>query len=632
MSAALASLSGSGPEEDACCPWHNEKPVYLFEISHEVAKKSGGIYTVISSKAKVTVQEWGDHYNLLGPFNASTAAIEFEPLPASELSQKILDRLRDEYKIIAHYGRWLVPGQPHVFLFELSSSFDKLPAWRRELQGDVAVESDKEANDAIILGYQVATFFKILLELAGSQMYAVAHFHEWLGSVGLLVMKMWKLPIPTIFTTHATLLGRYLSAGGADLIGALNCETLDIDKEAGTRGIYNRHWLEVGACRGADVFTAVSEITSAEAKKLLGREADVITPNGLNTGRYTAIHEFQNLHRKYRDVLGEFVRGHFFGCYDFDLEKTLYFFTAGRREYLNKGVDLMIDALSELNGMLKRDGIDVTVVAFIIMPGSVNNVNVESIRGQSNRRQIRETCDDIAKKVADGLYEQVLRGNMPDLSSLVSKEDLITLKRRLQLVVQTTRLPPIVTHNVINDGADEILNHLRRVQLFNMKDDRVKVVYHPEFVNAMSPILPLDYPEFVRGCHLGIFCSYYEPWGYTPAECALSGVPSVSSNLTGFASYMGRRLAKPEEHGLYIVDRIEQSYEDSVHQLANCLYRFCQQNRRQRIEQRNKTEQLSTILSWEAMYRQYVIARNNALNKAYGFSLPMPHFLTKDRL
>jgi len=129
------SLSGStGPEEDTCCAWHDEKPVYLFEISHEVAKKSGGIYTVISSKAKVTVQEWGDHYNLLGPFNASTAAIEFEPLPASELSQKILDRLRDEHSIIAHYGRWLVPGQPHVFLFELSSSFDKLPAWRRDLQ------------------------------------------------------------------------------------------------------------------------------------------------------------------------------------------------------------------------------------------------------------------------------------------------------------------------------------------------------------------------------------------------------------------------------------------------------------------------------------------------------------------
>jgi len=95
---------------------------------------------------------------------------------------------------------------------------------------------------------------------------------------------------------------------------------------------------------------------------------------------------------------------------------------------------------------------------------------------------------------------------------------------------------------------------------------------------------------------------------------------------------MGRRLAKPEEHGLYIVDRIEQSYEDSVHQLANCLYRFCQQNRRQRIEQRNKTEQLSTILSWEAMYRAYVIARNTALTKAYGFALPMPHFLTKDHL
>jgi len=361
----------------------------------------------------------------------------------------------------------------------------------------------------------------------------------------------------------------------------------------------------------------------------LGRAADVVTPNGLNIDRFTAVHEFQNLHRKNKDKIDDFVRGHFFGCYDFNLANTLYLFTAGRREYLNKGVDMMIDALAELNGLLRRDGRDVTVVAFIIMPGKTNNVNVESIRGQSNRRQIHETCDLVAKRIADGLYESLLRGSLPDIGSLVTKEDLITLKRSLQLVVQTQRLPPIVTHNVLNSDEDEILNHLRRVRLFNLREDRVKVVYHPEFLNSMSPLLPLDYADLVRGCNLGVFPSYYEPWGYTPAECALSGVPSVTSNLTGFASYMARRLADPEDSGIYIVDRVEQGFEDSVHQLADCLYRFCQQNRRQRIEQRNKVERLSEILSWEAMYGFYVEARNIALKKQFGFTMPVPAFAAK---
>lgn len=590
-------------------------------------RKSGGIYTVISSKARANVQEWGDHYALVGPYNAATAAIEFEPLPPSHFAQQVIDAMRDKQGIRVHFGRWLVKGYPRVFLLELESGYAKLPRWRTELQGAVANEYDSEANDAIVFGFHVALLFGELCALSQGR-FLVAHFHEWLGSVGLVLVRKWKLPVATIFTTHATLLGRYLAAGGVDLVGALRGGGgLNVDFEAGNRQIYNRHWIEVGAARGADVFTTVSDITDVEAQRLLGRAADVVTPNGLNIERFVAVHEFQNLHKRYKDVIADFCRGHFFGAYDFDLDNTVFFFTAGRREYLNKGVDLMIEALAELNYMLKRDGSKLTVVAFIIMPGNVSNPNVESIKGQSSRRQVRETCDAISRTIADSLYEELLRGQLPDLSSLLKQEDIVNLKRRLQLVAQTTRLPPIVTHNIVNDSEDEILNHLRRCRLFNMKDDRVKVIYHPEFLSSTSPLLPLDYPDFVRGCHLGIFVSYYEPWGYTPAECALSGVPSVTSNLTGFASYMQKRLATPEEHGIYIVDRTTRGFEDSKAQLAGALWRFCQQTRRQRIEQRNKTEQLSGILSWDVMYRQYVRARNLALKKTFGFELPVPSFL-----
>lgn len=155
-----------------------------------------------------------------------------------------------------------------------------------------------------------------------------------------------------------------------------------------------------------------------------------------------------------------------------------------------------------------------------------------------------------------------------------------------------------------------------------MSDDRVKVVYHPEFLSSTSPVLPLDYNNFVRGCHLGIFPSYYEPWGYTPAECTLSGIPSVTSDLTGFASYMSKHIEAPEEHGIYVIDRTKQSFEESKQQLAECLYRFCLQTRRQRIEQRNNTEQISGVLSWKHMFKNYVVAHSMALLKGYGFEIP----------
>ena len=254
---------------------------------------------MIASKALNTVQEWGDRYALIGPYNPSTAAVEFEPLIPSDFSKRVINACKEKHGITVHFGRWLVKGYPRVFLIDTRTAYDQLPKWRSELQPGFANEFDAEANEAIVFGYCVAEFFGQLTYLAEGKRKFIAHFHEWLGSVGLIVMKRWNLPVATVFTTHATLLGRYLSAGGVDLQAVINGSIqLNTDKEAGDRQIYNRFWIEVGACRGADVFTTVSDVTDAEALKMLGRAADVITPNGLNTDRFVAIHEFQNLHKK----------------------------------------------------------------------------------------------------------------------------------------------------------------------------------------------------------------------------------------------------------------------------------------------------------------------------------------------
>lgn len=415
--------------------------------------------TVISTKAYNSVQTWSENYALLGPYNPSTAAIEFEPLPPPAHSDEVIRSLSESYGIIVHYGRWLVKGYPRVYLFEPNSpgiNRAKIAGWRKDLQGSIGNEYDSEANNAINFGFQVAHFFKMFYERFHTESYMVAHFHDWMGSVGLIVLKKWGIKLPTVYTAHETLLGRTMSADGTNVMQVAREDPMFAPmREAERKQIANRHWIEVNAAKNASVFTTVSDVLGEEAELVLGRRPDVVTPNGLIGEKYSAVHEFQNLHKKYNNVIGEFCRGHFFGDYDdIDLENTVFFFTSGKSGVRNKGIDLMIDALAELNKRLKKDGTKLTVVAFIIMPGNTISYNVESVKGQSDRRIIKDTCETVARNITDKLFEEILRGSLPSVDTLVSQEDLVLIKKRLQLVAQTSRLPPVTTHNLINPSDD----------------------------------------------------------------------------------------------------------------------------------------------------------------------------------
>ena len=190
------------------------------------------------------------------------------------------------------------------------------------------------------------------------------------------------------------------------------------------------------------------------------------------------------------------------------------------------------------------------------------------------------------------------------------------LKRRI-FALKRDSLPAVVTHNMADDGSDPILNQIRSVQLFNSSQDRVKLIFHPEFLNANNPLLGMDYEEFIRGCHLGVFPSYYEPWGYTPAECTVMGVPSITTNLSGFGCFMAEMISHPSDYGIYIVDRRLKSVDESCEQLANSMFEFCQKTRRQRINQRNRTERLSDILDWKRLGLEYVKARWVAIRRKW---------------
>lgn len=189
------------------------------------------------------------------------------------------------------------------------------------------------------------------------------------------------------------------------------------------------------------------------------------------------------------------------------------------------------------------------------------------------------------------------RGHLPESNELLTKDDMVKIKRCLY-GLQRDGLPPVTTHNVVDDWNDPVLSGVRRCNMFNTINDRVKIVFHPEFLSSTNPLFGLDYEEFVRGCHLGVFPSYYEPWGYTPAECTVMGIPSITTNLSGFGCFMNEHVADPKSYGIYIVDRRFIGLENTVQQLANFMFDFAKLNRRQRIIQRNRTERLSELLDW----------------------------------
>lgn len=612
----------------------------LFEVAWEVANKVGGIYTVIKTKAPVTVAEYGNRYTLIGPLSYKTAPMEVENVepPAGSPLALSLQSMRDRgVKLI--YGRWLIEGAPNVILFDTGSAYNRLDEWKADLwnlAGIPTPPNDNETNETIVFGYLTAWF---LGEFASHHRTSaiIAHFHEWQAGLAIPLCRKRHIDVTTIFTTHATLLGRYLCAGSVDFYN--NLQYFDVDHEAGKRGIYHRYCIERSSAHCADVFTTVSHVTAFESEHLLKRKPDGVLPNGLNVVKFQAMHEFQNLHAVSKAKINEFIRGHFYGHYDFDLENTIYMFTAGRYEYRNKGVDMFLESLARLNHRLQKMGSKTTVVAFIIMPAQTNSYTIEALKGQAVIKQLQDTVQEIQNRIGNRLFEHAARYDgeigteVPDPKTLLSDEDKILLKRRV-FALKRNSLPPVTTHNMQDDANDPILNQIRRTQLFNKKNDRVKVVFHPEFLNANNPILGLDYEEFVRGCHLGVFPSYYEPWGYTPAECTVMGIPSITTNLSGFGCFMEDLLEAPEDYGCYIVDRRSQSVEDSVEQLTSQLFSFSTKTRRQRINQRNRTERLSELLDWKALGLEYAKARQLALRRAYpdSFDDDEPDFIGTTRV
>ena len=609
--------SSTSPAADALLP-----DSLLIEAAWEVCNQVGGIYTVIRSKVPATVPAWGNRYCLLGPYFAHMAQGEFENFEDNQL-----DLMDDPYAVAVRtlrtegydicFGTWLVTGRPRVVLINPFQAYERLGDIKRDLwerHGIPMPDHDDLLHQVVAFGALSKLFIQTVAALKGERRLLV-HFHEWMTGVAIPDLRRDGTPAHLVFTTHATLLGRYLAMNDPDFYDHL----MRVDWQAESRhfNIEPAVTMERAAAHGSHVFTTVSELTVRECIYLLDRIPDAVLPNGLNIERFVAGHEFQNLHQLYKAKIHEFVMAHFFHSYSFELDKTLYFFTSGRYEYHNKGFDLTLEALARLNYRLQQSGIDVQVVMFFITKRPFTSINPQVLERRAVLEEVRQTCRAIEEQVGERLFYAAAASSdqrLPELGDMVDDYWKLRYRRTLQSW-KSNALPPVITHNLVDDAQDDILNFLRRSNLLNHQHDRVKIVYHPDFVSTTSPLFGMEYGQFVRGTHLGVFPSYYEPWGYTPLECVARGVPAVTSDLSGFGDYALQNVPDPEQKGIFVVHRQERTFDESAEELTEMMWQFVLLSRRERIQQRNNVESHAGLFDWKNLRVYYDRAYALALER-----------------
>lgn len=593
----------------------------LIECAWEVCNQVGGIYTVIRSKISALIEQWGDNYCLLGPSVNPNINAEFDPIQEGDdaIIRTVKNMRNLGYDV--KYGRWLVTGRPKVVLLNPENVKNRLSNLQKHYHENHKIDILKDhelLNEMLLWADMCRTFFTLLSkEINKDKIQVIGHFHEWMSGLPILDIKREKLNVKTVFTTHATMLGRYLAMTEKSFYDDMS--KYDWYEEAAKFNILPMVQIEREVAAATDTFTTVSMVTGEECINLLGKKPDVITPNGLNIQRFVAYHEVQNLHQEFKDEIHDFTIGHFFQHSHFDLDNTLYFFTSGRYEFKNKGFDLTLDALKKLNAIMVKEKLKTTVVMFFITRQSTWSINPDALESRGVMEEIRQTCEAIQRQVGQRLFMKATKSTddhrLPDLNDLVDDYWKLRYRRTIQSW-KSDKWPIIVTHNLVNDLDDDILKCLRVNQLLNSPNDRVKVVYHPEFINSTNPLFGIDYTEFVRGCHLGVFPSYYEPWGYTPLECIASGVPTVTSDLSGFGRYASSIEKNLEDAGIFLLKREKRRYDRQVSDLTQYLYKIVKSNRRERMILRNKAEDFSENFDWKVLRSEYEKAYNKALKKS----------------
>tara|TARA_Y100000310_G_scaffold344266_1_gene456094 strand:- start:628 stop:2412 length:1785 start_codon:yes stop_codon:yes gene_type:complete len=584
----------------------------LVEISWEVCNKVGGIYTVVTSKINPILNYYKkESYYCVGPYFPKKAFGVFEEkVPTADL-KKVFDKLKEK-GIECHYGTWLTDGNPNTILIDFSNFENEINNIKKELwewyQIDSLNASHTDFGEPNVWARSVGLFLEEF-EIQNKKK-IVAHCHEWLAGGALLYLKQIQSKVATVFTTHATMLGRTLASSNVNLYAKL--KEIDPKAAAYEHGMQEKFLMEKACAEHADAFTTVSEITGIEAEHLLGKKPDIILPNGLDIGKFPSFEEVSIRHKLFKNKMYEFILYYFFPYYSFDIDNTLIFFLAGRYEFHDKGIDLFIDALAELNKQLKKEKSDKTVVAFFFVPGNIKGIKPDLLESKTKFSDINDEINDEIDDIKNHMIHCLLSKKKFSQKNLMSESTSTDMKKKI-LALSKKGSPPLSTHDLYDEDKDQILNACWNKQLLNKKDDKVKVIYYPIYLTGADSLLNTSYYESMVGSHLGVFPSYYEPWGYTPLEAAALGVGSVTTDLAGFGRYICKDCNQQKQPGVWVLNRYNKDDAQVTKDLTKTLLNFTNLTTQQRVENKITARKIAQMCDWKYFVKHYIEAHNLAL-------------------
>ncbi|MGV8087171.1 MAG: glycosyltransferase [Candidatus Woesearchaeota archaeon] len=594
---------------------------YLFEVSWEVCNKVGGIYTVLTSKIE-PMKQYYKNYFLIGPYFEQHAKLEFtEEKPPLEF-ERAFEILKNE-NIFCHYGTWDdVKTKPKVILIDFMSYIDKKNYIKELFWNDYKIDSLRgywDFEEPAVWSYCVGKLIHEITLNALKNEKIVAQFHEWLSAFGLLYLKKNCKNVATVFTTHATVLGRTLSSNGVDLYGVIN--KIDPMYEAYRFNVEAKHLTERAAAMNSDAFTTVSEITGLEAERFLSRKPDVLLYNGLDIDNFPSFEDISIKNKFSKERLQEFLSYFYFPYYTFDMDKNLIFYTVGRFEYHNKGYDLLINALGRLNERLKQDPSNKnTISVFFWVPMAQYGIKMDVLENKNDYMNIKDYITTNGDIILNRVISNII-SKKENSGTILLDDDIIQNLRKDLAAFERSGNPPFSTHN-IDEQNNPVTLAFKQNGLLNRKEDLVKVVIEPVYLDGTDGFIDLTYYDALIGCSLGLFPSYYEPWGYTPLESVAVGVPALTTDLSGFGLFVKNNIDKvngcdkdTDVKGVFLLERLNKSENDVINNFTDIMYNFIKLNTSQRVDCKMHAKDFSELADWKIFVTYYVNAHNIALKK-----------------
>ena len=545
------------------------KPDYIFESSWEVCNKVGGIYTVLSTRAKTLQDMMQDRTIFIGPDfwkeNESPYFNEDKQLFAEWQKKATAEGLS------VRVGRWTIPGSPIAILVDFNPFFeskDQIYTWLWENYQVDSLHAYGDCDEASMFSYAAAlvveSMYKWFSACDSRKLKVIYHANEWMCGLGALYINN-KLPqIGTIFTTHATSIGRSIAGNMKPLYDYLFA--YNGDQMAGELNMQSKHSIEKQTALHVDCFTTVSDITANECKELLDKPVDVVLPNGFDNSFVPQSAAMFTKKRKAarkrlldvaNALLGENLN-----------DDTLIVSTSGRYEFRNKGIDVFVEAM---NRLLRDKELKKKVVAFIEVPGWVG-----------------EPRKDLQDRLAEN-------------KSFNTPLDV-----------------PQVTHWLHNMSHDNVLGMLKYFDMHNRRDEQVKVIFLPCYLDGKDGILNMTYYDIVLGNDLCIYPSYYEPWGYTPLEAIAFKVPCITTDLAGFGLWANSEFGHygELEDGVKVIHRTDYNYSEVADIIKDSVAEFSHYTKKQVETARKNAEALSKKALWSEFIKYYEQAYDIALRKA----------------